>query len=85
MILTTTKGQANLPRYFSSVFDMMKHLPSGRVDFVLSDGRTFRAEAEKPGYVAVLNIHNDDLFARLIREGDLGFCEAYMDGWFAVL
>ncbi|MCL4140432.1 UNVERIFIED_CONTAM: hypothetical protein GTU68_018120 [Idotea baltica] len=62
---------------------MMKHLPRGRVDFVLPDGRIFRAEAEEPGYFAVLEVHNDDLFARLIREGDLGFSEAYMDGWWS--
>lgn len=83
MIFTTTEGQKDLPRYFASVFDMMKHLPRGRVDFILSDGRIFRAETEEAGYVAVLEVHNDDLFARLIREGDLGFSEAYMDGWWS--
>ena len=83
MILTTTEGQANLPRYFTTVFNMMEHLPRGRVDFVLPDGRRFRAEAEEAGYVAELVVHNEDLFARLIREGDLGFSEAYMDGWWS--
>ncbi|MBT8410298.1 MAG: cyclopropane-fatty-acyl-phospholipid synthase family protein [Octadecabacter sp.] len=83
MILTTTQGQTDLPRYFSPVFEMLKKLPRGRVDVVLPDGRTFRAEAAEPGYVAVLEVHNDDLFGRLIREGDLGFCEAYMDGWWS--
>jgi len=83
MILTTTEGQKNLPRYFASVFDMMKHLPSGRVDVTLPDGRMFRADTGKPGYVAVLEVHNAELFARLIREGDLGFAEAYMDGWWS--
>jgi len=62
---------------------MMKHLRRGRVDFILPDGRTFRAEAPEPGYVAVLEVHNPDLFARLIREGDLGFSEAYLDGWWS--
>jgi hypothetical protein len=33
--------------------------------------------------VAELHIHNPDIFARLIREGDLGFCEAYLDGWWS--
>jgi cyclopropane-fatty-acyl-phospholipid synthase len=83
MIFTTTDGQSDLPRYFSQVFAMMKHLPRGRVDFVLTDGRTFRAEAAEAGYVAVLRVLNDDLFARLIREGDLGFSEAYLDGWWS--
>jgi cyclopropane-fatty-acyl-phospholipid synthase len=83
MILTTTQGQTGLPRYFVPVFDMISRMPRGRLDLVLPDGRRFRAEGRAPGYVAELQIHNADLFARLIREGDLGFCEAYMDGWWS--
>ncbi len=83
MILTTTQGQAGLPRYFVPVFDMISRMPRGRLDLVLPDGRRFRAEGKAAGYVAELQIHNADLFARLIREGDLGFCEAYMDGWWS--
>ncbi len=50
---------------------------------VLPDGRVFRTEGPKPGPVAELHIHNNDIFGRLIREGDLGFCEAYLDGWWS--
>ncbi len=80
MILTSTDGQSNLPRYFAQVFEMSKKLNNGRADFVLPDGRRFRVEGNEPGPVAELHIHADDVFARLIREGDLGFCEAYVDG-----
>ncbi len=83
MILTTTTGQANLPRYFAAVFDKLKTIPRGRIDVILPDDRHFRVEGTAPGYVAELHIHNADLFARLIREGDLGFCEAYLDGWWS--
>jgi len=83
MILTSTQGQTNLPRYFAQVFQMSKGLKRGRVDFVLDDGRIFRADTGHAGYVAVIEVHNNDLFARLIREGDLGFSEAYMDGWWS--
>ncbi|MFT5742454.1 MAG: cyclopropane-fatty-acyl-phospholipid synthase [Paracoccaceae bacterium] len=83
MILTTTQGQDNLPRYFASVFDVASRIPRGRIDMILPDGRHFRAQGKDAGYVAELRIHNDDLFARLIREGDLGFSEAYMDGWWS--
>jgi cyclopropane-fatty-acyl-phospholipid synthase len=83
MILTSTKGQTNLPRYFSAVFEKVQSIPRGRIDMVLPDGRRFRAEGKEPGFVAELDIHNPDIFARLIREGDLGFCEAYMDGWWS--
>ncbi|TCP42821.1 SAM-dependent methyltransferase [Rhodovulum marinum] len=78
-VLTTTKGQANLPRYFTQVFDVACNMAHGRLDFVLPDGRRFRAEGKGPGPVAQLDIHDPDVFARLIREGDLGFCEAYLD------
>jgi len=81
--LTSTKGQAGLPRYFAQAFAMASKLEHGRLDFVLPDGRRFRAEGPKPGPVAEIDIHHPDLFARLIREGDLGFCEAYLDGWWS--
>ncbi|MEP5729736.1 MAG: cyclopropane-fatty-acyl-phospholipid synthase family protein [Sulfitobacter sp.] len=80
MVLTSTEGQKNLPRYFSQVFGMAQQMQRGRCDFVLPDGRVFRAEGTHPGHVAVLEVHSKDLFARLIREGDLGFCDAYLDG-----
>ena len=83
MILTTTEGQGNLPRYFAQVFDKVRRIPRGRVDVILPDGRHFRAEGRDPGYVAELHVHNPDLFARLLREGDLGFCDAYLDGWWS--
>lgn len=83
MILTTTRGQGDLPRYFAAAFDVACKMKNGRLDMVLPDGRRFRAEGEHPGYVAELVIHNPDLFSRLIREGDLGFCDAYLDGWWS--
>ncbi|MFP4238967.1 MAG: class I SAM-dependent methyltransferase [Rhodosalinus sp.] len=80
MILTSTEGQTALPRYFARIFDMASRMNAGRVDFVLPDGRRFRAEGRSPGPVAELHLHSDDVFARLLREGDVGFAEAYIDG-----
>ncbi|MEM8578095.1 MAG: cyclopropane-fatty-acyl-phospholipid synthase family protein [Pseudomonadota bacterium] len=79
-VLTTTEGQTGLPRYFAQVFGMAQAMNKGRCDFVLPDGRRFRAEAQNPGPVAEMHVHDADLFARLIREGDLGFCDAYLEG-----
>ena len=81
MILTTTDGQTGLPRYFPAVFKMMDAIKRGRIDVILPDGRHFRAEGPEPGHVAEITVHNPDLFARIVREGDLGFCDAYLDGW----
>ncbi|MDU8913203.1 cyclopropane-fatty-acyl-phospholipid synthase family protein [Aestuariicoccus sp. MJ-SS9] len=83
MILTDTKNQTDLPRYFTRVFDMTRNMNNGRLDFVMPDGRVFRADGRNPGPVAELHIHNPDIFGRLIREGDLGFCDAYLDEWWS--
>ncbi|MGV8955862.1 MAG: class I SAM-dependent methyltransferase [Cypionkella sp.] len=79
-VLTSTHGQTNLPRYFGAVFAIAKRLKRGRLDFVLPDGRRFRIEGAEAGPVAELDLHDNEVFARLIREGDLGFSEAYVDG-----
>lgn len=83
MILTDTDGQRDLPRYFAQAFRMAQRLNRGRLDVVLPDGRRFRAEGSQPGQVAEIVVHNTDLFARLIRDGDMGFSEAYLDGWWS--
>lgn len=83
MTLISTEGQTDLPRYFTRVFAMAQEMQRGRIDFVMPDGRRFRAEGKLPGPVAELHIHNNDLFSRLIREGDLGFSDAYLDEWWS--
>ncbi|RFU11810.1 class I SAM-dependent methyltransferase [Rhodobacteraceae bacterium W635] len=79
-IKTTTVGETDLPRYFPQVFAQVATLQNGRIEFVLPDGRVFRADGPRPGPVGICEIHDADVFARLIREGDLGFCDAYLDG-----
>ncbi|MBY6089742.1 SAM-dependent methyltransferase [Maritimibacter alkaliphilus] len=83
MILNDTKNQKDLPRYFGQVFEMAKGIEQGRIDFHMPDGRIFRAEGKAPGRVAEIHVHNPDTFARLVREGDLGFCDAYIEGWWS--
>ena len=79
-IMTTTQGQAGLPRYFSQVFDMARRMERGRLDFHMPDGRIFRAEGSEPGPVAELHVNDPDIFTRLVRDGDLAFSESYMQG-----
>ncbi len=79
-VLTDVAGQANLPRYFAQCFETMKKLRHGRIEFHLPDGRVFRVEGDRPGPVGICEVHDPDIFARLIREGDLGFCDAYLEG-----
>jgi cyclopropane-fatty-acyl-phospholipid synthase len=80
-VLTTTQGQENLPRYFAHVFEIAKQLGRGRMDIRLPDGRVFRVEGLEPGPAAEIEVLNPDVFARMVREGDMGFSDAYLDGW----
>lgn len=82
-ILTTTDGQTDLPRYFASIFAELSKMQSGRIDIHLPDGRHFRVDAPEPGHVAEVHVHNPEIFTRTIREGDMGFCEAYLEGWWS--
>ena len=79
----TSVGQSGLPRYFASVFAQARGMRKGRLDVILPDGRQFRVEGPEPGPVAEVTVHNPDLFARLLRDGDLGFSEAYLEGWWS--
>src|SRR6056297_2666014 len=83
MILTDTKGQSGLPRYFAQCFAAAQSLNQGRLDIRLPDERVFRAEGRNPGPVAEITVHNGDAFARMVREGYLGFCDAYLEGWWS--
>ncbi len=73
--------ERHLPRWFRSVWAVLLGLEAGSVDIILPDGRIFRAEGRGPGAAASLEVRNVGLFARVAREGELGFCEAYLDGW----
>ncbi|MCG6885232.1 MAG: cyclopropane-fatty-acyl-phospholipid synthase family protein [Silicimonas sp.] len=81
--ITTLDGQSDLPRYFAATFTLAKKLQNGRVDFHLPDKRVFRVDAPAPGPVAEIHVHNPDTFTRLIREGDLGMADAYLEGWWS--
>ena len=80
MIVTNLDGQKNLPRYFSQVFTIAKKGENGRIDFILNDGRIFRAEGPNEGPTCEVQVHDHGVFARLLREGQLGFCDAYLEG-----
>ena len=80
-ILTSTSGQKDLPRWFEAAYSVLRGLESGSIDIALPDGRVFRVSGGVPGPAARIDIRDPRLFARIAREGELGFCEAYLDGW----
>jgi len=80
-VLASTKGERDLPRWFATGFSILNKLERGRIDILIPDGRLFSAEGPEPGAHGVIKVRNEALFTRIAREGDVGFAEAYMDGW----
>ncbi len=79
-IFTSTKGQKNLPRYFALVFASLKTLQRGVLELELCDGRVFSVNGPDPGKYARVVSKHDAIWTRLIREGDMGFSDGYLDG-----
>ena len=79
-ILTSTENQKNLPLYFKQVFKVVSRIDQGGLEFKLPDGRVFRAQGPNPGPIGHCEVLDTDCFSRLVRDGDTGFMESYMDG-----
>jgi cyclopropane-fatty-acyl-phospholipid synthase len=69
------------PRWFHTVFAIVGNIEVGSLTFVLPDGRRHVAQGSRPGPDGVIVVRDPRLFWRMIRDGELGFAEAYMDGW----
>ena len=80
---TSVKNQKNLPRYFGQILSIVQSLQFGSLVIVLPDGRKFIAEGRNPYPRAEWHIHNPAIFARMLREGDLGFADGYLEGWWS--
>lgn len=78
-IFTSTQGQENLPRHFALVFSTLKSLQRGVLDLELTDGRVFRMKGPDAGKYARVIAIDDGIWARLIREGDMGFSDGYLE------
>ena len=79
-ILTSTENQKDLPLYFKQVFKVVSRVDQGAIEFAFPDGRVFRAQGPNAGPIARCDIVDGGCFSRLVRDGDTGFMEAYMDG-----
>lgn len=79
--ITSLDGQTDLPRWFATSWGLVTSLPRGRLEIALPDGRVFAVDAPEPGPTARLDVRHPALFSRIARDGELGFSEAYLDGW----
>lgn len=69
------------------VFKLLAHLPFGRLDMQLPDGSSahFPLHASAPVEAgsqprAALRLHNWRVFDRVLKSGDIGFAESFIDG-----
>ena len=58
-LITELKGQKNLPRWFSSVFNMIKNPDQGGLLIELTDGRKFLVQSKKEGSQAKIIVRNE--------------------------
>ena len=73
------RGDAPLTRDTRTVFALLDKLSGGRLTVRLPDGRCVAfGHGER---CVSLQVHDERLFARVLARGDIGFAEAYLDGW----
>lgn len=73
------RGDAPLTRDTRTVFALLDKLSGGRLTVRFPDGRCV-AFGHGERCVSV-QVHDERLFARVLARGDIGFAEAYLDGW----
>jgi cyclopropane-fatty-acyl-phospholipid synthase len=73
--------QKKLPRWFETFRTILKRIETGRIEIVLSDGSVHVAEGAHPGPTGRIEVREDQFFTRLVREGEIGFCEMYIEEW----
>jgi len=81
MVLTSIAGEKHLPRWFETFFSILQRLDTGALEISLPDGRIFAVSGRKPGPTGRIDVANPKFFTRMAREGDIGFPEMYMEGW----
>ena len=81
MVLRSATGQKRLPRLCETFLSIMQRIDVGSVDIVIPDRRVFKVEGKRLGLHGRLEILNEEFFSRIAREGENGFAEMYMDGW----
>lgn len=69
------------PRYFQQCLNVLKKTNIGEIEIVLPSGDRHLIGKVSGISKAIIQIQNPELFSRIIREGNLGFAEAYLEGW----
>ena len=72
---------SRLPRRLRLLLSVLDRIERGTIEVELPGGRRFRAVGAEPGPRGRFVIRNPKFFQRLLFEGDLGFGEMFMEGW----
>jgi cyclopropane-fatty-acyl-phospholipid synthase len=70
----------DLPRMVRLALGYGSKLQRGTLDVTLPDGRSVRLGGNGPGPAAAMNVYNFAFASRLLRGGDIGIAEAYLQG-----
>jgi len=81
MVLTSTNGEKHLPRWFETFFSTLQRLETGAIEVALPDGRVFAVHTGQAGPAGRIDVANPEFFTRMARDGDIGFAETFMEGW----
>ncbi len=81
MVLTSIGDEKHLPRWFARFFSVLQRLETGALEVALPDGRVFAVHGEQSGPVGHIDVDNPDFFTRMARDGEIGFPEMFMEGW----
>jgi cyclopropane-fatty-acyl-phospholipid synthase len=77
----TPKGQlSGLPRMVRSALRFLTALQFGALTITFPDGQRVRIEGQETGPDGAVTIKDYKAVTAMLRRGDIGFAEAYMDG-----
>ena len=76
-----TEVKNNLPRHFNKIYGILQGIHVGTLEIELPDTTRYNFKGKSRGPKGIIKILNSEFFTRLVREGENGFCESYLDGW----
>jgi len=83
MVLTGITGEKHLPRWFETFFSVLQRLEAGAIEVALPDGRVFAVSGRQTGPAGRIDVANPEFFTRMVRDGETGFSEMFMEGWWS--
>ena len=81
MMLTSIGEEKHLPRWFETFFSILQRLDIGALEVALPDGRVFAVSGQQAGPAGRIDVANPEFFTRMARDGEIGFPEMFMEGW----